>query len=115
MDALATSVQDMLINMREGFENSLLESVMRLEEQATAGREQDQIALVTTKNNLWKELSWIVRDSLQSGRRSGYSSGPFIGLLNLAQREDPHFISHGFEDGYNPYGFGDFGFGYGSA
>jgi hypothetical protein len=84
MDALTTSVQDMLINMREGFENSLLESVMRLEEQATAGREQDQIALVTTKNNLWKELSWVVRESLQSGRRSGYSSGPFTGLLNLA-------------------------------
>lgn len=35
--------------------------------------------------------------------------------MNLAQTENPHIISHGFEDGYNPYGFGDFGFGYGSA
>ena len=32
MDALATSIMDMMINMREGFENSLLESVLRLEE-----------------------------------------------------------------------------------
>ena len=32
MDALGTSIRDMILNMREGFENSLLESVLRLEE-----------------------------------------------------------------------------------
>jgi hypothetical protein len=53
-------------------------------------RDVDQIALVTTKNNCWKDLSWIVRQTLSgfnngyggNGHEHGLSAGPVYGYLN---------------------------------
>ena len=102
-------------------------------------RDMDQIALVTTKNNCWKELSWIIRKTHAGypygqggagGHEHGLSAGPVYGYINkYAQANgkgrsvpfDPdHQETHGYgaegkDDGYDPYGYGDFGYGYGYA
>ena len=100
-------------------------------------RDMDQIALVTTKNNCWKELSWIIRQTLAgaNGHKHGYSAGPVYGYLsNFAQVtfggdapsseplnfdndyvEPVGFGAEGPDDGYIPFGYGDQGFGYGAA
>ena len=57
----------------------------------------------------------------------GYSAGPVYGFLsNFAQVSDDRpvdpdfkeakgFGAEGVDDGYDPYGYGDFGYGYGAA
>jgi hypothetical protein len=100
-------------------------------------RDLDQIALVSTKNDLWKDLSWIVRKTHAGygygqggfgGHEHGLSAGPVYGYINaFAQssgtggpvpqdgdyREPYGWGAEGAEDGYNPFGYGDWGFGYG--
>ena len=104
-----------------------------------ASRDVDQIALVSTKNQCWKDLSWIVRQTLSgfngtgyggNGHEHGLSAGPVYGYLsNFAQKsgnggsvsyDSDYNEIHGFgaegpEDGYDPYGYGDWGWGYGYA
>ena len=51
-----------------------------------AQRDIDQVALVTLKNNLWKEMSWLVRQSHSGfgGHEHGLSAGPVYGFVPVA-------------------------------
>ena len=120
------------IAVREQLEMAIDDWQNAQEAQDEAARDMDQIALVTTKNELWKDMSWIIRQTYaQTGQeKHGYSAGPVYGLVNsYAQtssngkggpveadpdnREQYGFGAEGTDDNYNPYGYGDFGFGYG--
>ena len=123
---------------RERLEASLNEWQNAQEAADEAQRDVDQIALVSTKNQCWKDLSWIVRQTLSgfnngyggNGHEHGLSAGPVYGYLsNFAQKsgtggsvpfdsdysEQYGFGAEGAEDGYDPYGYGDWGWGYGYA
>jgi hypothetical protein len=124
---------------RERLELSLTNWQNAQENTDEESRDVDQIALVTTKNNLWKDLSWIVRKTLagagQGGRGGGHEHGLSAGPVYsynpgfLAQTgsdglgasvsfdsdysEQVGFGAEGPEDGYDPFGYGDWGWGYG--
>ena len=86
------------------------------EEMDQESRNTDQVSLVTTKNELWKKLSWVVRETLANGgHEHGLSAGPVFGLLYMAQTTDNEPVDLGTFDGYDPYGYGEFGWGYGDA
>jgi hypothetical protein len=124
-----------ITGVREHLEADLSADYDSITSAAEASREADQIAFTTTKNNLWKDLSWIVRQTLASGRHNhGYRAGPVFGFRSeLAQvsadgdsRSPNPFLltekpelqgwgAEGPEDGYDPYGYGDQGFGFGPS
>ena len=90
-DKLNNKTQDLIENLiaaREAIEMNLAEQQAGLMDTITSTRDMDQITLITIKNNLWKELSWIVRQTLSgaSGHKHGLSAGPVYGYLqNFAQ------------------------------
>ena len=111
---------------------NLFADFSRITSTAEAEREADQIAMTTTKNEIWKALSWIVRETLANNQHNhGYRAGPVFGLRSaLAQVNDDRspnpftllekpplqgWGAEGPEDGYDPYGYGDQGFGFGPA
>ena len=122
---------------RERLELSLSNWQNAQENTDEESRDVDQIALVTTKNNLWKDMSWIVRKTLAGGQgraanhEHGLSAGPvysynaaFLAQVQGGGRghsvgfdpdyKEPYgFGAEGVEDGYDPYGYGDWGWGYG--
>ena len=84
--------------------------------------------MTTVKNGLWKDLSWIIRGTLSDGHRHGYRSGPAFGYIQeFAQVSSPNPLDYlekpplqgwgaeGPEDGYDPYAFGDQGWGFGPS
>ena len=90
-DKLNNKTQDLIENLnaaREAIEMNLAEQQAGLMDTVTSTRDMDQITLITIKNNMWKELSWIVRQTLSgaNGHKHGLSAGPVYGYLsNLAQ------------------------------
>ena len=120
---------------REALEFDLSEDYQRITSTAEAEREADQIAMTTTKNEIWKALSWIIRQTLANSRHNhGYRAGPVFGFRSeLAQvsadgdsrspnpftlLEKPELQgwgAEGPEDGYDPYGYGDWGWGFGPS
>ena len=92
-------------------------------------RDLDQIALVTTKNTLWKGMSWVIRATQIDGSEQGYSAGRVYGHQDESEQDvqveqgieiyneltDIDFDSEETDDGYDPYGAGDYGFGFGPA
>lgn len=120
-----------LIHTRESIEMALTDFQNAQEAGDEAQRDIDQIALVTVKNNLWKDLSWIVRKTFAgygygqqgSGHEHGYSAGPVYGYLSngyaqvtpVSHPEPGYETNYGVDDGYDPFGYGDFGYGYGYA
>ena len=117
---------------REALEFDLSEDYQRITSTAEAEREADQIAMTTRKNELWKDLSWIIRSTLASSKHNhGYRAGPVFGYRSeLAQvsadgdsrspnpftlLEKPELQGWGAEGpeyGYDPYGYGDWGWGF---
>ena len=63
LDAATDDLITGLIGTREGMELTLSNNQDSQEANDEAQREIDQIALVTTKNNLWKDMSWIIRQT----------------------------------------------------
>ena len=120
---------------REALEVDLTMDYERITSTAEAEREADQIAMTTAKNDYWKDLSWIIRSTLASSKHNhGYRAGPVFGYRSeLAQvsadgdsrspnpftlLEKPELQgwgAEGPEDGYNPYGYGDWGWGFGPS
>lgn len=100
-----------------------------IEERVEAERDLDMIEMTTSQNQLWKNLSWIIRETLASSNHNhGYRAGPVFGYLaQFAQVSDDNpanFLekperqgwgAEGPEDGYDPYGYGDWGWGYGPS
>ena len=140
LDATTASLIDDLVNSRQQIEAGLGDWQDVQEEGDEAARDIDQIALITTKNTVWKELSWIIRQThagynygkgvVSGGHEHGYSAGPvyaYIGSKAQIADEsikgkpfekdyvDPFYDSLGLDDGYDPYGYGDYGYGYGHA
>ena len=129
MNAQTAALIADLVATREHLEFDLSEDYHRITSRAEAEREADQIAMTTVKNKLWKDLSWIIRSTLANGRHNhGYRSGPVFGYIEgLAQVADDNIVQHlekapkqgwgaeGPEDGYDPYGFGDQGWGFGPS
>lgn len=133
LDAKTAELIAGLVNTRENTEMVLQDWQSARESADMESRDMDQIALVTTKNNCWKELSWIIRKTHSgypygqggNSHEHGLSAGPVYGYINkYAQRSvpfDPDYTEpHGYgtegkDDGYDPYGYGDFGYGYGYA
>ena len=129
MNAQTASLIADLVARREYLEFDLSEDYQRITSRAEAEREADQIAMTTTKNDLWKALSWIIRSTLANGRHHhGYRSGAVITFNPaFAQVSDDNPVNYlekrptqgwgaeGFEDGYDPYGFGDQGWGFGPS
>ena len=118
-----------LVAVREALELRLQGIQDGIEYRVEAEREQDMIEMTTIQNKLWKDLSWIVRESLANGNHNhGYRSGPTFGYIaNFAQVSDDNPVNflekrpkqgwgaEGPEDGYDPYGFGDWGWGFGPS
>ena len=118
-----------LVAVREALEFRLTGVQEAIEVRVEAEREQDMIEMTTLQNGLWKDLSWIIRSSLAGGKHHhGYRSGPAFGYLaNFAQVSDDNPVNflekrplqgwgaEGPEDGYDPYGFGDWGWGFGPS
>ena len=138
LDSITAGLIDDLTNSRQQIEAGLGDWQDVQEREDEAARERDQVALITQKNECWKELSWIIRQThagykvghgqISGGHEHGYSAGPVFGYIKAyAQVADkfksdfhPHNEPHGFgkeglDDGYDPYGYGDFGYGYGHA
>jgi hypothetical protein len=131
LDATTATLIENLVAARERFEAGLTDWQNAQEERDHEARWVDQAALVSTKNQCWRDLSWIIRQTFVStpgGPEIGYSAGPVFGFLNqfaqtkqtdvtIAQNPDypePYgFGNEGVHDGYDPYGYGDYGFGYG--
>jgi len=114
MDTVTAGLIDNLVSTRENMEAVLTEMQAAQEEGDTEARYVDQAALVSTKNGLWRDLSWIVRQTIATagGHEHGLSAGPVYGYLNqFAQTGDykePYgFGAEGADDGYDPYGYGD--------
>lgn len=61
LEAHTTSAIENIIAARESLEATLDESQTAQEERDEAARDVLQVALVATKNQLWKEISWITR------------------------------------------------------
>ena len=118
-----------LVAVREALELRLTGVQEAIEVRVEAEREQDMIEMTTLQNGLWKDLSWIIRSTLAGGKHHhGYRSGPAFGYLaNFAQVSDDNPVNflekrplqgwgaEGPEDGYDPYGFGDWGWGFGPS
>ena len=154
LDALTGELIQNLIATREEIELRLSEHQNAQEAADEAQRDVDQVALVTLKNTLWKEMSWLVRQSHsgfaygQGGHKHGTSAGPIYGFVATSHYaqvagsgEEDHGHEEGYDghhdtqnvniqyapdaahpkplpavdDGYDPYGYGDYGFGYGGA
>jgi hypothetical protein len=130
LDAITASLIENLVAARERFEAGLTDWQNAQEERDYEARWVDQAALVSTKNQCWRDLSWIIRQTFVTtpgGQESGYSAGPVFGFLNqFAQTkqtvtftqnpdrfEPVGFGNEGVHDNYDPYGYGDYGFGYG--
>jgi hypothetical protein len=138
LNATGARLLDEITLERERIELSLSQWQSAQEAADEAQRDLDQIALVTTKNDLWKDLSWLVRKTLAGagygyggrggGHEHGLSAGPVYGYINaFAQssgtggsvpfdadyNETYGWGAEGPEDGYDPYGYGDWGWGYG--
>jgi hypothetical protein len=114
MDAVTAGLIENLVATRESMEATLTAYQSAQEEGDTEARHVDQAALVSTKNALWRDLSWIVRQTLstQGGHQHGLSAGPVYGYLSqFAQTGDykePYgFGAEGADDGYDPFGYGD--------
>ena len=118
-----------LVAVREALELRLQGVQDAIEVRVEAEREQDMIEMTTIQNGLWKDLSWIIRATLAGGSHNhGYRSGPVFGYVSkLAQVSDDNPVNflekrpsqgwgaEGPEDGYDPYGFGDWGWGFGPS
>ena len=118
-----------LVAVREALELRLTGVQEAIEVRVEAEREQDMIEMTSIQNGLWKDLSWIIRSTLAGGKHHhGYRSGPAFGYLaGLAQVSDDNPVNflekrplqgwgaEGPEDGYDPYGFGDWGWGFGPS
>ena len=62
-------------------EDDLTADYDRITSTAEAEREADQIDFTSTKNQLWKDLSWLIRETLAEGRHvHGYRAGPVFGF-----------------------------------
>lgn len=86
LDAVTAGLIATLIDTREAMEAVLGEKQTAQEEADYEARHADQAALVTTKNNCWKDLSWIVRATLagvggSAGHEHGLSAGPVFGNI----------------------------------
>jgi hypothetical protein len=129
MNAQTSALIADLVATREALELDLSGDYARITSKAEAEREADQIAMTTEKNKLWKDLSWIIRSTLAGGKHNhGYRSGPAFGFIEsfaqvsegnpvdfLEKRPLQGWGAEGPEDGYDPYGFGDQGFGFGPS
>ena len=118
-----------LVAVREALELRLTGVQDSIEYRVEAERELDMIEMTSIQNGLWKDLSWIIRSTLAGGKHHhGYRSGPAFGYLaNFAQVSDDNPVNflekrplqgwgaEGPEDGYDPYGFGDWGWGFGPS
>ena len=135
LNAQTADLRDQLSATRNSLELDLSEDYKRITSTAEAEREADQIAMTTAKNEVWKKLSWIIRQTLANSKHNhGYRAGPVFGFRSeLAQvsadgdsrspnpftlLEKPELQgwgAEGPEDGYNPYGYGDWGWGFGPS
>ena len=83
LDTIVANLIETLVSTREMFQAELTDMQNSQEERDYESRHADQAGLVTTKNNLWKDMSWIVRQSNSGGNNSaGLSAGPVMGFLN---------------------------------
>ena len=93
LDATTASLIDDLVNSRQQIEAGLGDWQDVQEEGDEADRDIDQIALITTKNTAWKELSWIIRQAhagynvgkgiATGGHEHGYSAGPVFAYVGV--------------------------------
>ena len=118
-----------LTAVREALEVRLQTRQDEIQADVEERRDLDMIEMTTTQNQLWKNLSWIVRETLAgSNHNHGYRAGPVFGHLSqFAQVSDDNPVNflekrprqgwgaEGPEDGYDPFGYGDWGFGFGAS
>ena len=118
-----------LTSVREALEVRLQTRQDEIQTDVEERRDLDMIEMTTTQNELWKSLSWIVRETLAgSDHNHGYRAGPVFGhLAQFAQVSDDNPVNflekrpgqgwgaEGPEDGYDPYGYGDWGWGFGAS
>ena len=118
-----------LTSVREALEVRLQTRQDEIQADVEERRDLDMIEMTTTQNQLWKNLSWIVRETLAgSDHNHGYRAGPVFGHLSqfaqvrddnpvnfLEKRPEQGWGAEGPEDGYDPYGYGDWGWGFGAS
>ena len=72
-----------LVSVRESLELRTTEETHAIQVEVERVRELDMIEMTTEQNELWKELSWIVRSTLAEGKHNhGLRAGPVFGPLN---------------------------------
>ena len=88
--------------------------------------------MTSEQNRIWKNLSWIIRETLANSKHNhGYRAGPVFGYksefaqvvgdsadnpFNFLEKPEKHgWGAEGPEDGYDPYGYGDWGWGFGKS
>ena len=81
MNSATRALISELTAKRESLEADLRADYDRITSTAEAEREADQIDFTSTKNQLWKDLSWLIRETLAEGRHvHGYRAGPVFGF-----------------------------------
>ena len=81
LNAATRTLISELVAKRESLEDDLTADYDRITSTAEAEREADQIDFTSTKNQLWKDLSWLIRETLAEGRHNhGYRAGPVFGF-----------------------------------
>jgi hypothetical protein len=113
LENLCEQVETTMANDAENMMVTLEDMQTTMEQLDGDARDLAQIELITLKNECWKELSWIVRESFaQSQARFGYSAGNVEGLAQMRVNRFAQTKQAG-ADGYDTYGYGDLGYGYG--
>ena len=129
LNGQTTGLIDTLISVRQSLELRTTAETDAIQTEVERVRDLDMIEMTSEQNRIWKNLSWIVRETLASGRHNhGYRAGPVFGYRSeFAQVADDNPVNylekppkHGWgaegpEDGYDPYGYGDWGWGFGKS
>ena len=129
LNAQTADLIETLVAVRESLELRSSVETEAIMDEVERVRELDMIEMTSEQNRIWKNLSWIVRETLANSKHNhGYRAGPVFGYKSeFAQVSDDNpfqFLEkpekHGWgaegpEDGYDPYGYGDWGWGFGKS